>query len=93
MMMNLRKLTDRIQCDKLLDFFELDASPKIKSMSLGTKRKLAIVTAFLHDPEVMILDEPTSGLDPIMQQYFIDFIKEEKNVGKQFYYPAIFSQK
>ena len=36
----------------------------------------------MHDPEVLILDEPTSGLDPVMQQVFIDFIKEEKKRGK-----------
>ena len=51
-------------------------------MSLGVKRKLAIVTAFMHDPDVLILDEPTSGLDPIMQDTFIEFIKQEKEKGK-----------
>ena len=51
-------------------------------MSLGMKRKLAIVTAFMHDPSVLVLDEPTSALDPIMQNVFIEFIKEEKEKGK-----------
>ena len=36
----------------------------------------------MNDPDVLILDEPTSGLDPVMQQNFIDFIKEEKKRGK-----------
>ena len=66
----------------LLDIFKLDPSLSIKSMSLGDKRKLAIVSAFMNDPDVLILDEPTSGLDPIMQKVFIDFIKEEKKRGK-----------
>ncbi|KOS62118.1 ABC transporter ATP-binding protein [Lysinibacillus agricola] len=82
MMMDLRKVKDDTHCKKLIDFFELDASGKIKRMSLGMKRKLAIVTAFMHDPDVLVLDEPTSGLDPIMQQRFIDFVKEEKKRGK-----------
>jgi len=56
----------------------LDPSGSLKKMALGMKRKLAIVTAFMHDPDVLILDEPTSGLDPMMQNIFIDFIKEEK---------------
>lgn len=82
MMMDLRNVEDDTHCKKLIDFFELDASGKIKRMSLGMKRKLAIVTAFMHDPDVLVLDEPTSGLDPIMQQRFIDFVKEEKKRGK-----------
>ena len=53
-----------------------------KRMSLGVKRKLAVVTAFMSDPDVLILDEPTSGLDPVMQEVFIKFIEEEKNRGK-----------
>ncbi|MFJ7825907.1 ABC transporter ATP-binding protein [Psychrobacillus sp. NPDC096623] len=82
MMMDLRKVKDDTHCKKLIDFFELNASGKVKRMSLGMKRKLAIVTAFMHDPDVLVLDEPTSGLDPIMQQRFIDFVREEKKRGK-----------
>lgn len=69
----------------LCDIFQLEErflKMNIKQMSLGVTRKLAIVTAFMSDPEVLILDEPTSGLDPIMQDVFIDFIKEEKRRGK-----------
>lgn len=51
-------------------------------MSLGVRRKLAVVTAFIHDPDILILDEPTSGLDPVMQQTFIDFVLSEKKRGK-----------
>ena len=66
----------------LLDMFKLDPSPKVTELSLGDKRKLAVVAAFMNDPDVLILDEPTSGLDPIMQKVFIDFIVEEKKRGK-----------
>ena len=37
-------------------------------MSKGMKQKLAIVIAFMSDPEILILDEPSSGLDHLMQQ-------------------------
>jgi len=67
---------------KLLRMFELDPSGRIRHMSFGSKRKLAVVSAFMNDPEVLILDEPTSGLDPVMQQVFIDYIKNEKKRGK-----------
>ena len=39
-------------------------------MSLGVKRKPAVVTAFISDPDILILDEPTGGLDPVMQGVF-----------------------
>ena len=82
MMWSLRKVENRERLDYLLDKFKLDPAIETKKMSLGDKRKLAIVTAFMHDPEVLILDEPTSGLDPVMQQTFIDFVKSEKKRGK-----------
>lgn len=81
-MASLRGLADRHMTNYLLDKFELDPSGDLKRMSLGMKRKLAIVTAFMHDPEILVLDEPTSGLDPIMQERFIEFILEEKKRGR-----------
>lgn len=82
MMQELRKSKKDEYLKYLLDKFKLDPSGDMKRMSLGVKRKLAIVTAFMDDPKVLILDEPTSGLDPIMQNVFIDFILEEKKRGK-----------
>ena len=68
--------------DKLIEIFSLDISKRIKSYSHGTKQKLAIVQAFMHDPELLILDEPTIGLDPLMQQRFYELLLEMKNRGK-----------
>lgn len=82
MMAELRGLKDMTHTNYLINKFELDPLGSLKRMSLGMKRKLAIVTAFMHDPDVLVLDEPTSGLDPIMQNIFIEFIKEEKKRGK-----------
>ena len=77
-----RQITDMKRTQELKEIFELDTSEDIKEMSLGTKRKLAVVTAFMHNPKVLILDEPTSGLDPVMQERFIQFILKEKAEGK-----------
>ena len=82
MMGKMRGVKDRKYLDMLLDKFELDPNISIKQMSLGVKRKLAVVTAFMHDPDILVLDEPTSGLDPLMQETFIEFVKEEKERGK-----------
>lgn len=77
-----RQITDMARTEELKKIFELDTSEDIKEMSLGDKRKLAVVTAFMHNPGVLILDEPTSGLDPVMQERFIQFILNEKANGK-----------
>jgi len=82
MMQEMRGEANPERLDYLLDLFKLDPSPKVKDMSLGEKRKLAVVAAFMNDPDVLILDEPTSGLDPIMQQVFIKFVVDEKKRGK-----------
>lgn len=82
MMAELRGITDMTHTQALIKKFELEPTGSLKRMSLGMKRKLAIVTAFMHDPAVLVLDEPTSGLDPIMQDLFIQFIKDEKEKGK-----------
>ena len=82
MMGKMRGVKDRKYLDMLLDKFELDPNISIKQMSLGVKRKLAVVTAFMHDPDILVLDEPTSGLDPLMQETFIEFVREEKERGK-----------
>jgi ABC-2 type transport system ATP-binding protein len=46
------------------------------------KQKLGIVSAFMHNPDILILDEPTNGLDPLMQSRFIDLIREQKAADK-----------
>lgn len=85
MMQSLQGVKNEKMQKRMLDMFELDdvaLNGETKRMSLGVKRKLAIVAAFMSDPSVLILDEPTSGLDPVMQEQFIEFIHEEKARGK-----------
>ena len=85
MMQDLTGIHNNERLGMLLELFELDEASllgDVKRMSLGVKRKLAIVSALMSDPEVLILDEPTSGLDPVMQERFIEFIHKEKERGK-----------
>ena len=82
MMQDMRGEANNERLNYLLDLFKLNPDVSVKSMSLGEKRKLAVVAAFMNDPDVLILDEPTSGLDPLMQEVFIKFIIEEKKRGK-----------
>lgn len=82
MMNGLRKKKNSERLKKLMDIFSIDMEQSVKRMSIGEKRKLAVIVAFMSDPPILLLDEPTSGLDPVMQEKFIDFVKEEKKRGK-----------
>lgn len=79
----LRGMHDLGRADQLIDLLDLkNADSDVKRMSKGMKQKIGIVCAFMHDPDILILDEPTSGLDPLMQEAFIELIRDEKKRGK-----------
>jgi ABC-2 type transport system ATP-binding protein len=53
----------------------------ISSYSEGMKQKIALISAFLHRPKLLILDEPLSGLDPRSARIVKDFLQELKGQG------------
>lgn len=67
--------------DELLTRFSPQLHKKIHSLSRGNKQKIALVAAFLRSPDLIVLDEPTSGLDPIMQEAFLDMVRDCKKRG------------
>ncbi|MDO4307153.1 MAG: ABC transporter ATP-binding protein [Eubacteriales bacterium] len=66
---------------QLCERFDLDVRRKISELSLGNRKKAAIVSAFQHHPKLLILDEPTSGLDPLMQKEFFELVEERHHAG------------
>ena len=58
----------------------LNRSPH--QLSIGEKRKVAIASTLIINPDVLILDEPTAGLDPLTTRHIIDLILEENLSGK-----------
>jgi ABC-2 type transport system ATP-binding protein len=66
----------------LLEHFELDPTKKARTYSKGNRQKVALVAAFLTDPELYIFDEPTSGLDPLMEAVFTEHVDQAKKAGK-----------
>lgn len=77
----LRKKDCRKEADILCQRLELDRNKKVGELSLGNRKKVSIVCALQHEPELYILDEPTSGLDPLMQKEFYDILKERNDRG------------
>ena len=67
----------KVLCERL----QLDTSKKVDELSFGNKKKVAIVCALQHKPELLILDEPTSGLDPLMQREFFQILQERNAEG------------
>ncbi len=61
--------------------FDLDPARPSGELSTGNRRKIGIIQAFMHQPELLILDEPTSGLDPLLQHEFQQLVKETVAAG------------
>ncbi len=67
---------------RLADLLEFDLTRSLKGMSSGMKRKMGIIAALAHKPDLLILDEPSVGLDPLMQQVFQDLIRAVRAEGR-----------
>ena len=88
----------KARIEKYADLFELtkDLAQPISAYSHGMKQKLAIISAWLHEPKLILMDEPFVGLDPkashilkgMMREVCdaggaIFFRSEERRVGKE----------
>lgn len=62
---------------RLARMLELDLDAPTDDLSLGTKKKVAILAALQHAPRLLVLDEPTSGLDPVIRARVFDVLREE----------------
>ncbi len=78
---DLRKKNCGDEAKKLCERLQLDVTKKVDELSLGNRKKVAIVCAMQHKPELYIMDEPTSGLDPLMQREFFELLKERNSEG------------
>ncbi len=67
---------------------KLDLKRRISDLSLGNRKKVAIIQALVHLPELLILDEPTSGLDPLIQSRFYDILREEQSRGATIFFSS-----
>ena len=65
-----------------------DLNRKIKQYSHGMKRKLAIIQAMQHQPDLLIMDEPTQGLDPLTQISLFGILKSFSNNGGTIFFSS-----
>jgi ABC-2 type transport system ATP-binding protein len=70
--------------DELLEKMSLaeDADRRLGKYSGGMKRRINLIIALVHDPEIAFLDEPTVAMDPQSRHAVWDFIKELECKGK-----------
>ncbi len=73
--------TDFEELERLCTAFEIERGKRLGELSLGNKKKVAVVSALLCEPELIVLDEPTSGLDPLMQRTLFEILKERNSKG------------
>jgi ABC-2 type transport system ATP-binding protein len=68
---------------ELVERFHLEdfADRTLEGLSHGTRQRIAIVSALLHDPEVFVIDEPMVGLDPQHARVVKDVLKERSLAG------------
>jgi len=72
----------------LVERFELDdaMAEYAVNYSRGMKKKLGMICALLHDPDLLILDEPTNGLDPLASRILHGMIRDKAASGRSIFF-------
>ena len=78
---DMRKLDCTAEAQMLCERLQVDQNKRIEELALGNRKKVSIICAMQHKPELFIFDEPTSGLDPLMQAEFFKLIMEYNKQG------------
>jgi ABC-2 type transport system ATP-binding protein len=73
---------DSGRCRDLLCRYSLDPDKRIRALSAGMRKKLALIQALAIRPRALILDEPTVGLDPEMKFHFLRDVRALVDAGE-----------
>jgi len=82
--LGMEKMEIENRMDKLVNVLDiknlLDRSPH--QLSIGEKRRVAIASTLIIDPDIILLDEPTAGIDPLTTRHIIDLLVQANESGK-----------
>jgi ABC-2 type transport system ATP-binding protein len=79
---------DKEYVQQICKDFSIELDKNISELSLGNKKKVAIIQAILNKPKLLILDEPTNGLDPLIQQKLFETLTKLKNEGSTIFFSS-----
>jgi ABC-2 type transport system ATP-binding protein len=78
----LRGLRDLGRAEDLAERLVVDLDVATGRLSRGNRQKVGLIQALFHDPDLAILDEPTGGLDPLVQDTFLQILREARAEGR-----------
>lgn len=76
------------EIDELCKELGVEVNKKMGELSLGNKKKVAVVQALIHNPKLLILDEPTNGLDPLMQRKLFEILEKQRKKGTTVFFSS-----
>lgn len=82
----LRHHVDMGSIGELCDLFEVEKKRSVSRMSLGNRKKIALVIALYAKPKLLLLDEATVGLDPVVHKRLCDYLREENKKGATIFF-------
>jgi ABC-2 type transport system ATP-binding protein len=78
----LRGMNDLGDAPRLATRLDLDLDLPMGRLSKGNRQKIGLIQALFHRPALLILDEPTTGLDPLVQDSFLQILREARDEGR-----------
>jgi len=73
---------------ELLHAFDLDPGVPVRKMSRGTRQKLGLVLALVHEPRIVLLDEPTTALDPLVRDALYRILRDRAALGATVFFSS-----
>lgn len=74
---------DNLGCaPALAERLDVDLDLPMGRLSRGNRQKIGLLQALFHQPRLLILDEPTTGLDPLVQDTFLQILREIRDEGR-----------